>query len=55
MLEMFSSQFGTGNWGKANVYNPPTLQWYFDNNLTLSSPPGTAVMVSYVQQRWFMQ
>ena len=55
MLQLYASADGVGTWGKANVYAPGQLKWYFDDNFTLTSPPGTAVMISYVQQRWFQE
>jgi hypothetical protein len=55
MLQLYASAFGVGTWGKANVYAPGQLKWYFDDNFTLTSPPGTAVMISYVQQRWYQE
>jgi hypothetical protein len=55
MLELYSSAQAVGAWGKANVYNPATLKWSFDDKFTLTSPPGTAIMISYVQQRWFQE
>jgi hypothetical protein len=55
MLQLFPSALGVGTWGKANVYAPAQLKWYFDDNFTLTSPPGTAVMISYLQQRWFQE
>lgn len=55
MLQLYTSADGVGTWGKANVYAPGQLKWYFDDNFTLNSPPGTAVMISYVQQRWFQE
>ena len=55
MLQLYSSAYGTGTWGKSNVYAPAQLKWYFDDNFTATAPPGTAVMTSYVQQRWFQE
>ena len=55
MLQLYPSALGVGVWGKANVYSPGTLKWYFDSNFTLTSPPGTAVMISYIQQRWYQE
>ena len=55
MLQLYSSAYGIGTWGKANVYAPAQLKWSFDNNFTLNAPAGTAVMISYVQQRWFQE
>lgn len=55
MLQLYSSAYGIGTWGKANVYAAGQLKWYFDDKFTLDAPAGTAVMVSYVQQRWFQE
>ena len=55
MLQLYSSAYGAGAWGKANVYAPAQLKWSFDDNFTLNAPAGTAVMISYVQQRWFQE
>lgn len=55
MLQLYASQHATGTWGKANVYAAPQLKWYFDEKFTSTAPAGTAVMVSYVQQRWFQE
>jgi hypothetical protein len=55
MLQLYSSACGIGTWGKANVYGSPQLKWNFDDHFTLTAPPGTAVMISYVQQRWFQE
>jgi hypothetical protein len=55
MLQLYASADATGTWGKANVYAPAQLKWSFDDNFTVTAPPGTAVMISYVQQRWFQE
>jgi hypothetical protein len=55
MLQLYASADGVGTWGKANVYASGQLKWYFDDNFTLNSPPGTAVMISYIQQRWYQE
>ena len=55
MVQLYSSKYATGTWGKANVYSPATLKWYFDEKFTLNAPAGTAVMISYVQQRWYQE
>jgi hypothetical protein len=55
MLQLYSSVYGTGIWGRGNVYAPAQLNWYFDDRFTLDAPAGTAVMISYVQQRWFQE
>lgn len=55
MMELYASIYATGVWGGPNVYKPAQLKWYFDDNFTLTSPPGNVVMTSYVQQRWFQE
>ena len=55
MLQLYASKYATGTWGNANVYAPGTLKWYFDEKFTLNGPAGTAVMISYVQQRWYQE
>ena len=55
MLQLYSSAQGTGVWGNANVYASANLKWHFDEKFTEVAPAGTAVMVSYVQQRWFQE
>jgi hypothetical protein len=55
MVEMYKSQQSTGEWGKANVYVPPTRHWYFDTNFKVKPPPGSLMVYSYVKGRWFLQ
>ena len=55
MLQLYQSAYATGIWGRGNVYLPAQLNWYFDDKFTLNAPAGTAVMISYVQQRWFQE
>jgi hypothetical protein len=55
MLQLYASAYATGTWGRGNVYLPAQLNWYFDDKFTLTAPAGTAVMISYVQQRWFQE
>jgi hypothetical protein len=52
MVELYRSQQSIGEWGKANVYSPPTRQWYFDNNFKITPPPGSLMIYSYVKGRW---
>jgi hypothetical protein len=52
MVELYLSQQSTGEWGKANVYVPPTRRWYFDTNFKVRPPPGTLMVYSYVKGRW---
>ena len=40
--------------GKANVYSPPTRQWYFDTNFKTKPPPGSLMVYSYVKGRWYV-
>ena len=52
MVELYKSQQSMGEWGKANVYSPPTRQWYFDNNFKTTPPPGSLMIYSYAKGRW---
>jgi hypothetical protein len=54
MIELYKSQQSIGEWGKANVYSPPTRQWYFDNNFKTTPPPGSLMVYSYVKGRWYV-
>jgi len=54
MVELYKSQQSLGEWGKPNVYNPPTREWYFDTNFKTNPPPGTLTLYSYVKGRWFV-
>ena len=62
MMNMYSSKYATGIWGKANVYESPALRWYFDRKLSVDSAgnpvsvPGYVSTVAYLQQqRWYLQ
>jgi len=52
MIELYNSQQAIGKWGKANVYNPPSRQWYFDTNFRLTTPPGTLMVYTYRKGQW---
>lgn len=52
MVELYKSKQATGEWGQANVYVPPTRQWYFDNNFKTKPPPGSIMVYSYVKGQW---
>jgi len=52
MVELYQSQQSSGEWGKANVYVPPTRRWYFDKNFKTTPPPGSLMVYSYVKGRW---
>ncbi|MFN2541873.1 MAG: hypothetical protein ABR514_06875 [Chthoniobacterales bacterium] len=55
LTELYHSRQGVGLWGSANVYNPPTLHFYYDSNFQTASPPGNLVLASYLQQqRWYL-
>ena len=55
MVELYKSQQSTGEWpGTGIVYNPPTRQWYFDNNFKIKPPPGGLMLYSYVKSRWYV-
>jgi hypothetical protein len=54
MVELYKSQQSIGEWGKANVYVPPTREWYFDTNFRTNPPPGTLMVYSYTKGRWFV-
>jgi hypothetical protein len=54
MVELYKSQQSTGEWGKANVYSPPTREWYFDTNFRINPPPGSLMLYTYTKGRWFV-
>lgn len=54
MVELYKSQQSIGEWGKANVYVPPTREWFFDTGFKTNPPPGTLTLYSYVKGRWFV-
>lgn len=55
MVELYQSGQSTGEWGKANVYVPPTRRWYFDTNFKVKPPPGSLMLYSYNKGRWYLQ
>lgn len=55
MVELYKSQQSTGEWGKANVYVPPTRHWYFDTNFKVRPPPGSLMVYSYTKGQWALQ
>ncbi|MFZ3375932.1 MAG: hypothetical protein WA183_10295 [Chthoniobacterales bacterium] len=54
MVELYQSKQSIGEWGKANVYNPPARKWYFDTNFQTKLPPGSIAIYSYVKGRWYV-
>jgi hypothetical protein len=54
MVELYQSKQSVGEWGKANVYVPPTREWYFDTNFKMNPPPGSLMVYSYVKGRWYV-
>lgn len=55
MVELYKSQQSAGEWGKANVYVPPTRHWYFDKNFKVKPPPGTLMVYGYSKGQWALQ
>lgn len=55
MVELYTSQQSIGEWGKANVYVPPTRHWYFDTNFKVRPPPGTLMVYAYEKGQWSLQ
>jgi hypothetical protein len=55
MVELYNSKQSTGEWGKPNVYVPPTRRWYFDSNFKVKPPPGTLMVYSYMKGQWALQ
>lgn len=55
MVELYPSQQSIGEWGKANVYVPPTRHWYFDTNFKVKPPPGSLMVYSYSKGQWALQ
>jgi hypothetical protein len=54
MVELYKSQQSIGEWGKANVYVPPSREWFFDTNFKITPPPGSLMVYSYIKGRWFV-
>lgn len=52
MVQIYNSRQSIGKWGSANVYNPPTRQWYFDTNFKVTPPPGSLMLYSYIKGKW---
>jgi hypothetical protein len=52
MVELYKSQQAIGEWGKANVYSPPTREWLFDTNFKTNPPPGSIMVYSYIKGKW---
>lgn len=52
MVQIYNSRQSIGKWGSANVYDPPTRQWYFDTNFKVSPPPGSLMLYSYIKGKW---
>ena len=52
MVQLYHSQQSIGRWGKPNVYDPPTRQWFFDTNFRIDAPPGTLMVYTYSKGRW---
>jgi hypothetical protein len=46
MIELFTSQIGTGEWDTGSIYVPPNRVWNFDSNFVDNPPPGSLDAVS---------
>jgi len=46
MIELFTSQIGTGEWDTGSIYSPPKRVWSFDSNFIDNPPPGSLTAVS---------
>ena len=54
MVELYQSKQSIGEWGRANVYSPPTRAWYFDTNFQTKPPPGSIMLYTYAKGRWYV-
>ncbi len=52
MVELYKSQQAIGEWGKANVYSPPTREWFFDSGFKTRPPLGTIMIYTYTKGKW---
>ena len=52
MVELYQSVQSIGEWGQANVYSPPTREWFFDTNFKIKPPPGSLMIYSYSKGKW---
>jgi hypothetical protein len=54
MVRLFPSQYATGVWGQANVYNPPARNWAYDINFDdpTKLPPKTPQLQKMVRGQW---
>jgi hypothetical protein len=54
MMKMFPSQYATGVWGQANVYDPPARNWTYDTNFnnSLKLPPLTPQFQQVKRHQW---
>ena len=55
MVELFQSQQFTGYWGSNNVYNAPNRNYNFDTTFYTNPPPGTLILYSFLENRWYVQ
>jgi hypothetical protein len=46
MIELFTSQIGTGEWDTGSIYVPPNRVWSFDSNFIDNPPPGSLTAVT---------
>jgi hypothetical protein len=54
MVRLFPSQYATGVWGQANVYDPPARNWAYDTNFDdpTKLPPKTPQLQKMIRGQW---
>jgi hypothetical protein len=52
LVQSFSSQSFTGNWGTGQIYSPPNRRWNFDPQFLTTAPPGSIAGTQYSRGRW---
>ncbi|MBI3881780.1 MAG: hypothetical protein HY301_17160 [Verrucomicrobia bacterium] len=54
MVILFNSRYATQPWGKGNVYNPPSRNYFFDQNFldARKLPPGTPAASVIIRTQW---
>ena len=53
MVELYASRQSIGEWGRPNVYVPPTREWFFDTKFTINPPPGSLMVYRFTKGRWY--
>jgi len=54
MVVMFDSRYAIVRWGGADVYSPPSRNWFFDVNFMDATklPPGTPSILTVIRGSW---